>query len=139
MKKSEKTRTVFYATKDGKDLLAFDSYREALDFIQDKFDVLGLPPSYDIIESIIIGNSSYPEMLNRKYHEGDTVEDKPQATSSQIRRRYLVQYQTPEMNAGWLSVDYSTPLSINAYNHAKNLIKAGIAKATRIKQVGIYS
>ena len=129
----EITRTVFYVQRDGEDIKAFKSFANACDFVQ---EFNGVCDGFNIIEVDIIGHSSYPEMLNAKYDSGDTVhEDAPAKQQGKIEYKYRVQYQTPEMKAGWLT-ESLTPYLNDACSKARYLENEGIAKETRIISVG---
>jgi len=141
MNKPEKTRTVFYVARGGKDIKAFNSFEDACVFIK-TFD--GVCDGFDIITAEVLGNSSYAEMLNRKYDEGGKAEDKPQANLPQIKYEYHLQIIYG--NAGWeysKGIDRENVCHVydNLADATKDMkwISSEIDKPTRIRKVGIYS
>ena len=110
MKRNEtKTRTVWYFRMDDKDIKAFNNLQDACGFARDylskkfgkvysasRFEDGSVVFSSRVVETKVIGSSSYPEMVNARYEdslkatEPVVEESKP---SSQIVWRYKVQFQ----------------------------------------------
>jgi len=138
MKRNEtKTRTVWYVQRGQEAIRAFETKALAQAFANDiDFDV-------DIVQSKIIGSSSYPEMVNARYEdslkatEPVVEESKP---SGQIVWRYKVQFKKFRKQgrllldipiAGWLDGGV-----FETKEEAEKSAKVFMRMPTRIRKVG---
>ena len=129
---NQNERTVFYVqqNQDGNlvDLYCLASQAEA-----NKWIAKNNIEDTQILE--VQSSTSHPEMVNKRF-DNPSANVEP-ASAPQIKYEYLVQYQTPDMKAGWL--DYKQYDNENDADDAvaeADLHGIGI---TRIKKVGINS
>ena len=157
MKRNEtKTRTVWYFRMDDKDIKAFNNLQDACGFARDylskkfgkmysasRFEDGSVVFSSRVVETKVVGSSSYPEMVNARYEdslkatEPVVEESKP---SGQIVWRYKVQFKKFRKQgrllldipiAGWLDGGV-----FETKEEAEKSAKVFMRMPTRIRKVG---